>query len=166
MVFTMAAIALAAVAQTAPPGTYQLTTADVQACGAMAVERNDRVAELARRDAALEVERAGLKAQQADVEAQRAAVKTTNKKDVERFNALIVSANAANAAFRPKLDARNAYMAQSNAFIDSYNAKCAHRSFSPAALAALPADQRAAFGGNTTTHTIMVPADKPKRTPR
>ncbi|MEO5867049.1 MAG: hypothetical protein ABIS14_02000 [Sphingomonas sp.] len=166
MTVTLAALVLAAAAQTVPPGTYQMNSAEVQACGAMAVERKARDAELNQRDAAIDAERTALQAKQAEVEAQRAAVKTTDKKQVAKFNVLIESVNAATTAFQPKLAARNAYLAENNAFVDSYNAKCAHRSFSPADLAALPADQREALSGNLTTHTIMVPANTPKRKQR
>jgi hypothetical protein len=162
MTVTLAMIALTAAVQVVPPGTYQMTSAEVQACGAMAVERTTRDAELARRDADLDAQRTALKAKQAEVEAQRAGVKTSNKKAVDKFNALIVSVNAATAAFQPQVDARNAYLTENQTFLASYNAKCANRSFSPADLAALPADQQAALSGHLTTRTIMVPVSKPK----
>ena len=143
-------------AQAAAPGLYKMARADVQACGAMAVERNERRAELASREAGVTKDSADLTARQAEVQAAAATVDKKNKKAIEQYNQQIDAANEMRSALQLKIAARDQYLAESNALTTSFNTKCSHRDFNPADLANLPAAQRAALGVNATTRTVKV----------
>lgn len=142
---------------------FQLTAAQVQQCGARAVERNRGVEELKTRDAALAAEQQALAARQAALIAQGGTVNRTKKKEVERYNAASAAFNADNDALRPRIAARNGLNQSISALVDAYNLNCAHKSMNPADVAALPPEQRDAISVGAKTSTIYVPAKAPRR---
>lgn len=147
-----------ALAQASAPGAYQMNAAEVQACGAMAVERNERSGEIARRDAAIEGRSAELTRQQREIEATRRETSSSNNERIDAFNKKIKAINALRSQLQPEIDARDRYVAQSNALIARFNANCVNRQFDPKALAALPVEQREALSGKATTRTVKLPA--------
>lgn len=155
-----AMLAAAAVPAQSP---YQMTSAEVQQCGARVVERNRRIAALKQRDADLATAQAAMAARQTQLSAMAAGIDKTKKKDVANYNAMSSAYNTDVAALHDRIAARNAENGEIPALIDAYNAACAHRSMNPADVAALPEDQRTAMLAGAKTTTIMVPAPAPTR---
>lgn len=152
-------LAAAALPQTAGPASmYQLTGPQVRQCATYALERNQRTAELAKRDEVLLAEQAKLTARQAELTAMSTTVNTKKKKDVEAYNKASAEFNAAVPVNSKNVADRNAYAATIPPLVDSYNAQCVKKSMSPTDVAALPDDLRTALTANTKTSTIMMPA--------
>lgn len=160
MPLTFAFLALTAQA-VAPPGTYQMGAAQVRQCAAYALDRNQRTAELAKRDEVLLAEQAKLQARQAELTELAKTVNTKKKKDVEAFNAKSAEFNASVPVNSKNVQDRNAYAATIPPIIESYNAQCVSKAMNPADVNALPDDLRTALTANTKTSTIMVPAPPP-----
>lgn len=156
----MIAVLLAAAVSRSP---FQLSATEVGQCGARAVDRNRRFAELDRTDADLAAEQAGITARQAELLEQAKHIDTSKKKQVADYNAQSAAFNASIAAHHDKVVARNAANVELSALIDGYNASCAHKTMNPKDIAALPADQRAALSAGARTSTVMVPAPGPTR---
>jgi hypothetical protein len=155
--------AAAILGQITAQGQYQMTESEVQACGALAVQRNQHRAELTRRNADLDARTADLRAKQTETESLRATVNAKDKKAVERFNQQIASVNALRETLQPEIEARNRYTEETNQLVAAFNSRCANRTFNPTYTALLPPDQQAALRERATTRTITVPAEPPKR---
>lgn len=162
----LAAPAQAAPPTVAPPGTFQLGAAQVRQCATYALERNQRTAELAKRDEVLLAEQSRLQARQLELSETAKTVNTKKKKDVAAFNAASAEFNALVPVNSKNVADRNAYAATIPPLIASYNAECVSKSMNPVDVAALPDDLRTALTANTKTSTIMIPAPPPAPAPR
>lgn len=159
-----AIILAAAPPQTAPAYKYDLTGEQVHQCAGYALERNQRVAELAKRDEVLLADQTRLQARQAELTAMAKTVNTKKKKEVEAYNKASADFNAAVPINSKSVSDRNAYAATIPPVIEAYNTQCVKKSMNPTDVAALSEDQRLALTANTKTSTIMVPAPAtPKR---
>ena len=150
----------------APQTPYQMTTAEVQRCGAQIVERNRQIAAFEQSDAALLAEQNDLATRQAALSAMAGKVDTKKKKDVADYNAMTTAFNTAVAAHHEKVVARNTAKDELPKLDAAYNASCSHRSMNPADVAALPADQRALMSAGAKTTTVMAPAPPAARRKR
>lgn len=157
MLVLSALILAAAPPQAAPVYKYDLTGAQVSQCAGYALDRNQRVAELAKRDEVLLADQARLQARQAELTAMAKTVNTKKKKEVEAYNKASADFNAAVPANSKSVSDRNAYAATIPPVIEAYNTQCVKKSMNPTDVAALPEDQRLALTANTKTSTIMVP---------
>lgn len=156
-------------AASAAGSPYQLTAEQVRKCGAIALDRSQRIAEITRQDKDLLAEQTTLQARQAELIAMAAKVNKKKPKEVTAYNAASAEFNAAMPIQQKKVAARNAYAATIDPLVDAYNRDCSHKSMNPADVAALPDDQRALISAGAKTSTIMVPAPPPapaKRRPR
>lgn len=165
----LAAAVAAPQAAPAAGSPYQLTAEQVRKCGAIALDRSQRIAELARQDKDLLAEQTTLQARQAELTAMAAKVNTKKPKEVAAYNAASAEFNAAMPAEHEKIVARNAYAATIDPLGEVYNRDCSHKSMNPADVAALPDEQRVLISAGAKTSTIMVPAPPPapaKRRPR
>jgi hypothetical protein len=156
LVFCLALCGLLGLPRLAVPQALvdQMPLADLQKCGALALDMTTGQQDLAATDRALKAEGAAIRAESAAVDAARRTVPLRDPAAVKRFNARVSALDIRVAAYSGEIARRNTRGQTANDVTQQFNVLCAHRPYDPEMLASLPPAQAQAMSRGATTVAI------------
>ena len=156
LVFCLALCGLLGLPRLAVPQALvdQMPLADLQKCGALALDMTTGQQDMAATDRALKAEGAAIRAESAAVDAARRTVPLRDPAAVKRFNARVSALDIRVAAYSGEIARRNTRGQTANDVTQQFNVLCAHRPYDPEMLASLPPAQAQAMSRGATTVAI------------